>query len=141
MIWGGNYFNLGATPCIIVWDKGRRGMAFADCELAWTDFKSSARIFEYKWNGMLQEDMKNKEYRIHPTQKPVRLYEWIINNYAKPDDVILDTHVGSASSLIACHNTRHKFVGFEIDPEYYKKAKERLDQELAQTTIYDFIGG
>ena len=112
-------------------------MAFADCELAWTDYKSSARIFEYKWNGMLQEDMKNKEYRIHPTQKPVRLYEWILNNYAKPDDIILDTHTGSASSLIACHNTHHKFVGFEIDEEFYRQAKERLEIEQAQMTIFD----
>jgi site-specific DNA-methyltransferase (adenine-specific) len=89
---------------------------------------------------MLQEDMKNKEYKIHPTQKPVRLYEWILQNYAKDGDVILDTHVGSASSLIACHNTRHKYVGFEIDKIYYDKAKARVEAETAQTNIFDFIG-
>lgn len=92
------------------------------------------------WNGMLQENMKNKEKRIHPTQKPVALYEWLINKFAKPDDIILDTHVGSASSLIACHNTQHQYVGFEIDEKYYKMAKQRLDQETAQMNIYDFIG-
>lgn len=90
---------------------------------------------------MLQEDMKNKEYKIHPTQKPVRLYEWILQNYAKDGDVILDTHVGSASSLIACHNTRHKYVGFEIDKTYYDKAKARVEAETAQTTIFDFMEG
>jgi site-specific DNA-methyltransferase (adenine-specific) len=91
------------------------------------------------WNGMLQGDMKNKEYRIHPTQKPVALYEWLLSKFAKPGDTILDTHVGSASSLIACHRSRHKYVGFEIDPEYYRLAKERLDAETAQTSIFDFM--
>lgn len=87
----------------------------------------------------MQGDMKNKEYRIHPTQKPVALYEWLINQFAKENDIILDTHVGSASSLIACHRTRHKFVGFEIDEIYYKEAKERLDTETAQRTIFDYM--
>ena len=88
---------------------------------------------------MIQGDMKNKEYKIHPTQKPVALYEWIINKYAEPGDLILDTHVGSASSLVACHRTRHKYVGFEIDPTYYNLAKDRLDAETAQMTIFDFM--
>ena len=141
IIWGGNYFldNLGSTECVITWDKKRRGLNFADSELAWTDFKQPCRIFDFKWNGMLQEDMKNKEYRIHPTQKPVALYEWILSRYAKPGDIILDTHVGSGSSLIACHRMRCKFVGFEIDEYYYRKAKERLEQEQAQLTIFDFM--
>ena len=98
-----------------------------------------ARMFRYVWDGMIQENMKNKEYRIHPTQKPVALYKWILNQYAKKGDIILDTHVGSASSLIACRNTNHKYVGFEIDPEYYRQAKERLDRETAQMNIFDFI--
>ena len=85
--------------------------------------------------------MKNKEFRIHPTQKPVALYEWLLENFSKNGDKILDTHVGSASSLIACHRTGHKFVGFEIDEEYYTKAKQRLDAEMAQGTIFDFLGG
>lgn len=142
IVWGGNYFcsNLPESQGWIVWDKLRpQGVTFADCELAWTSFNKATRIFKYMWNGMLQGDMKNKELKIHPTQKPVRLYEWLLQNYAKDDDIILDTHVGSASSLIACHNTNHKFVGFELDPIYYKKAKERLDAELAQTNIFDFI--
>ena len=138
IIWGGNYFlnMLGATECLIVWDKRRRGLNFADCEIAWTNIKQPCRIFEYKWNGMLQEDMKNKEYRIHPTQKPVRLYEWLIDHYAERGDVVLDTHVGSASSLIACQNRGHNYVGFEIDEDYYELAKHRIETEGAQMTFW-----
>lgn len=88
---------------------------------------------------MLQEDMKNKEFRIHPTQKPVALYEWLLSKYAKVGDIILDTHVGSASSLIACHRTNHKFVGFELDENYYKLSKERLDNEMSQLRLFDFM--
>lgn len=141
IIWGGNYFlsYLGATQCMIFWDKGRRGMNFADGEIAWTDFKEPARIYEFKWNGMLQQDMTNKEHRIHPTQKPVKLYEWLLENYAKQGDKILDTHVGSASSLIACHRHGFDFVGFELDEVYYKESLERLDAERAQITISDLI--
>ena len=141
IIWGGNYFAdmLPPSQCWIVWDKENGENHFADCELAWTSFDSAIRVFRFRWQGMLQGNMKNKEYRIHPTQKPVVLYEWLLNRYAKPDDIILDTHVGSASSLVACHNTRHKYVGFEIDPMYYEMAKERLTCETAQMTIFDFI--
>jgi site-specific DNA-methyltransferase (adenine-specific) len=112
----------------------------ADCEIAWTNLPGQSRIFEFKWNGMLQEDMKNKEQRIHPTQKPVALYEWILNKFAKPGDIILDMHVGSASSLIACRHTGHKYVGFEIDKYYYKIASERLKAEEQQMNIFDFMG-
>jgi site-specific DNA-methyltransferase (adenine-specific) len=141
IIWGGNYFldNLGATECLIVWDKKRRGLNFADCEIAWTNIKEPCRIFEWKWNGMLQEDMKNKEYRIHPTQKPVALYRWLLEHYAKEGDKILDTHVGSASSLIACREMGFKYVGFEIDPDYYHEAKKRLDQAENQVNIFDLL--
>lgn len=140
VIFGGNYFAdlLPSSQCWLVWDKNNTGR-FADAELAWTSFDTAVRIFKYTWNGMIQEAGKEHEYRIHPTQKPIALYEWILNKYAKEGDIILDTHVGSASSLIACHRTRHKFVGFEIDEEYYRLAKERLDAEMAQMTIYDFM--
>lgn len=142
IVWGGNYFTdfLPTSQGWIIWDKKRpEGVTFADCELAYTSFNRATKIFRFLWNGMLQEDAKNKELRIHPTQKPVALYEWILRNYANEGDKILDTHVGSASSLIACHNLGYDFVGFEIDPVYYAKSKERLDDELAQTTIFDFI--
>ena len=143
IIWGGNYFAdmLPASQGYIVWDKVHPdGIVFADCELAWTSFDKATRIFRYMWNGMLQGDMKHKENRIHPTQKPVRLYEWLLKNYAKPGDKILDTHVGSASSLIACHRGGYEYWGFEIDGTYYKMAKERLDRERAQVSIFDISG-
>ena len=141
IIFGGNYFLdfLGKTECLIVWDKRRRGMNFADCEVAWTDFEQPCRIFEFKWNGMLQEDMKNKEQRIHPTQKPVRLYEWIINKFSERGNMILDTHVGSGSSLIACSNLKRQYVGFEISDTYYDLASKRIAEETAQMNIFDFI--
>lgn len=142
IIWGGNYFtdNLPVSQCWVVWDKEHpEGITFADCELAWTSFDSATRIFHFMWNGMLQGNMRKKENRIHPTQKPVALYEWLLGKFAKEGDIILDTHVGSASSLIACRNTNHKFVGFEIDPIYYEHAKKRLDAELSQMNIYDFM--
>lgn len=141
IIWGGNFFldYLGKCSCMIIWDKARRNMDQADCEIAWTSLKGQSRIFNFRWNGMLQEDMKHKEKRIHPTQKPVALYEWLLNRFAEPDDIILDTHVGSASSLIACHKTKHKYVGFEIDKTYYDIANQRITEETSQMTIYDFL--
>ena len=128
---------LGKCSCMIVWDKGRRNMDQADCEIAWTSLPGQSRIFNFKWNGMLQEDMKHKEKRVHPCQKPVALYEWILQKFAKDGYKILDTHVGSGSSLIACHKTGFEYTGYEIDPEYYRIAKERIEQETAQ---YTFLG-
>lgn len=144
IIWGGNYFTDKPKPTKswIVWDKrcaDNMRNSFADCELAWAS-KGVARVYRYLYNGMLQGNMKNKDDRIHPTQKPVELYEWLLNNYAKPGDKILDTHVGSASSLIACHRLGFEYTGFELNKDYYAKAKERLEAEKAQYTIFDFIG-
>lgn len=143
IIFGANHF-ISKIPfdssCWIVWDKDNGENDFADCELAWTSFNSAVRRFKYRWQGMLQQNMKNKESRIHPTQKPIALYEWILSRYAKDGDIILDTHVGSASSLIACYNTNHNFVGFELDEYYYKVSKQRLDTEMAQMRLSDFIG-
>lgn len=139
IIWGGNFMldHLGAASCVIVWDKGRRNMDQADCEIAWTNLPGQSRIFTWKWNGMLQQDMKHKEQRIHPTQKPVALYTWLLQKYAKPGDKILDTHVGSASSLIACHRAGLEYWGFEIDKTYYDMARERLDRETAQISMFE----
>lgn len=139
IIWGGNYFISkipNDSPCWIVWDKDNSG-DFADCELAYTSFKSSVRKFKWRWNGMLQEKMGNeKEERIHPTQKPVALYKWLLSKYAKPGDKILDTHVGSASSLIACIDMGFDFVGFELDTDYYASAAKRMEQFKAQTKLF-----
>jgi len=89
------------------------------------------------WNGMLQGDMKNKEYRIHPTQKPVRLYEWLLKNYAKPGDKILDTHLGSGSSAIACTIMGYDFTGYEIDKDYFEAAKKRLEDFQKQGVLFE----
>jgi len=123
---------------MIVWDKDNSGN-FADCELAWTSFKTAVRKFEYRWNGMLQGDMKNKENRIHATQKPVALYKWLLKNYAKQGDLILDTHVGSASSLIACHDMGFDAVGCELDLDYYTESKKRLEYFMKQPKLEDAI--
>lgn len=140
IIWGANHY-ISKIPydssCWVVWDKQNGETDFADCELAWTSFKSAVRKFEFRWQGMLQGNMKNKEHRIHPTQKPVALYKWLLTNYAKPGDKILDTHVGSASSLIACHDLGFDYLGFELDADYYRMASERLERFKNQVTLFD----
>lgn len=129
--------HLGAASCMIVWDKKRRGMDQADCEIAWTNVNGQSRIFDYLWNGMLQENMKKKEQRIHPTQKPVALYAWIYKNYAKQGDKILDTHLGSGSSRIAAWDAGLDFVGTEIDEQYFKMEEERFAKHIAQGRLFD----
>lgn len=139
IIWGGNFFveSLPSSQGWIVWDKQHPdGLTFSDCELAFTSFNVGLRIFRYMWNGMLQGNMKQKEQKIHPTQKPIALYKWLLTKYAKEGDKILDTHVGSASSLIACHDLHFDFIGFELDETYYKAAKERMEQHFAQYTLF-----
>lgn len=140
IIFGANHF-IEMIPynssCWIVWDKDNGLSDFADCELAWTSFKTSVRRFKYRWQGMLQENMKEKETRIHPTQKPVALYKWLLSKYAKTGDKILDTHVGSASSLIACYDLGFNYVGFEICEFYFTLAKKRLVTEKKQITLWN----
>jgi site-specific DNA-methyltransferase (adenine-specific) len=131
IVFGGNYFIefLRNTNCFIVWDKVNGKNNFADCELAWTSFDTSTRMFSYRWQGFLQGDMKNKEKRIHPTQKPVALYKWLLKKYAKPGYTIIDTHLGSGSSAIACRDLGFKLDAFEIDEEYCAGAAGRLGCE------------
>jgi site-specific DNA-methyltransferase (adenine-specific) len=131
IIWGANHFISRLpydSPCWVVWDKQNGCSDFADCELAWTNFKTAVRITRFKWSGMLQGNMKQKESRIHPTQKPVALYRWLLENYAQPGDLILDTHVGSASSLIACEQMGFDYIGWEKDADYYAAAKNRMSK-------------
>lgn len=133
IIWGANHFMdkiKKSSSAWVVWDKENAGTDFADCELAFTSFNKAVRKFRFKWNGMLQGDMKFKEKRIHPNHKPVALYRWLLENYAKPGQLILDTHVGSASSLIACEMMGFDYVGFEIDPDYYAAAKDRMEKGI-----------
>lgn len=135
IIWGANHF-ISRIPfdssCWIVWDKDNGNNDFADCELAWTSFKTAVRKFKFKWHGMLQGDMKNKEIRIHPTQKPQKLYAWLLENYAEKGQRILDTHLGGASSAIASHYFGCDFVGLEIDKEYFDNAMKRIKNETSQ---------
>lgn len=151
IIFGCNYFDYPLIGGRIVWDKCNEGSDQSDAEIAYCSMNNRVDIFRYMWRGMFQgksitegtTQQGNKrlnEKRIHPTQKPVALYEWLLSRYAKPNDIILDTHVGSASSLIACYNTNHKFVGFELDEYYYKVSKQRLDTEMAQMRLSDYIG-
>ena len=133
IIWGGNYFKLPPTRCFLIWRKTNvpEKFSMAMCEYAWTSFNDNAKMFSFSAVG--------QEGRFHPTQKPPELYRWVLENYSQPNDIILDTHVGSASSLIACRETGHKYVGFEIDPDYYAMAKKRLDAAEAQGNIFDFL--
>ena len=128
IIWGGNYFNLPPTRCFLVWQKLTISEKFsmAMCEYAWTSFNDNAKLFACTPQGTA------KEKRFHPTQKPIALYTWILNLYAKPGYKILDTHVGSASSLIACYRAGLEYWGFETHKGYYQKATERLETEKAQ---------
>ena len=122
IIFGANHF-ISKIPydshCWLVWDKENGENDFADCELAWTSFDSAVRKFSFRWQGMLQGDMKNREIRFHPTQKPVALYQWIFKNYAKKGYKILDTHLGSGSSRIAAYDAGLDFVGCEIEKVFF----------------------
>lgn len=134
IIWGANHFieliNKN-SPCWIVWDKlFSEEVSFASVELAWTSFTSVSKRLQLS---------SQQQFRIHPTQKPIALYKWLLKNYAKKGDKILDTHVGSASSLIACYQMNFDYIGFELDKEYFEKASKRIEQEKAQISL--FYGG
>lgn len=127
IIWGGNYFVLPPSRCFIVWDKKAHMDTLADCEMAWTSFDKNAKIAKHVRN--------TAERRVHICQKPINLYRWLLENYANPGDLILDTHVGSASSLIACESMGFDYVGFEIDPDYYAAAKNRMSKGIQAVLI------
>ena len=132
IIWGGNF--LGLCGGVIVWNKN--GTAFGEGEIAICSTHKSVQIFEYTWNGMLQGNMKNKETRIHPTQKPVPLYKWLLDKYAKQGDKILDTHLGSGSIAIACHDYGFDLTACELDKEYYDKAIQRIKNHVSQQKLF-----
>jgi site-specific DNA-methyltransferase (adenine-specific) len=130
IIWGGNYFldYLNATPCFLMWDKGFSELVtFAQFELAWTSFKTSSKKFNH---SHIQNDKQ------HPTQKPVALYKWILDKYAKQGDKILDTHLGSGSIAIACHDYGFDLTACELDKEYFDKAMERINNHKSQTKLF-----
>ena len=135
IIWGANFYkNINLNGGMICWDK--KGTVFGRAELAYYSNSKSVNVFEYTWNGMLQEDMKNKESRIHPTQKPKALYKWLLQNYAKEGDKILDTHLGSGSIAIACHEMGFDLVGCELDEDYYKSMIDRFKVETMQRDLF-----
>ena len=137
IIWGGNYFSLPACRCFLIWLKSNipEDFTMAMAEYAWTSFNDNAKVFKFS------SARTNDSGKFHPTEKPIELYKWLLTKYAKAGDKILDTHVGSASSLIACYDLGFDVTGFEIDPVYYKLAKERLEIHQKQVNIFDILGG
>jgi site-specific DNA-methyltransferase (adenine-specific) len=149
IVFGGNYFAdlFPASSCWIVWDKVNGESDFADCELAWTSFKSAVRQFRFMWSGFCQGksiteghiNQGNKELcerRLHPTQKPIKLYKWLLKNYAKEGDKILDTHLGSQSSRIAAFDGGFDFTGYELDKDYFEAGNKRFAQHKAQLKLF-----
>jgi len=131
IIWGGNYFldNLKSSRCFIVWDKKiSQDFSLAMCELAWTSFDKLAKIYRLS--------VPKVGGKIHPTQKPVKLYEWLLMNYAKEGDKILDTHLGSGSIALACHNLGFDFTACELDKEYYNDAMKRIEDHKKQLRMF-----
>ena len=137
IVWGGNYMTEFLPPkmCWLLWDKGQRDFSLADGELAWTSFDKAMRIFTMP-RATAMQDAKNNGGKIHATQKPVKLYEWLLMNYAKEGDKILDTHLGSGSIALACHNLKYDLTACELDTEYYEAAMKRLKQHQQQLTMF-----
>ena len=126
IIWGGNYFVLPPSRCIICWDKVQPWENFSQIELAWTSFDSPAQIYKYD---------NRTGNKIHPTQKPIALYKWLLSKYAKQGDKILDTHLGSGSSRIAAYEMGFDFTGFELDKDYYEAQEKRYRNHIAQLKL------
>lgn len=136
IIWGYNHLSDMLPSCreFIFWYKHNPVDTFSDGELAWTSFQKTAKCFDYQYFGGVNID---KDGKIHPVQKPVALYDWLLSKYAKQGDKILDTHTGSASSLISCYKNGYDYIGFEKDPYYYEQANKRLEEYKSQLTIFD----
>jgi site-specific DNA-methyltransferase (adenine-specific) len=134
IIWGANFFGLKGG--MLYWHKQVTMPTYSQGEIAWLSWLKKIDFIDIAWHGMIQHDMKNKEIRIHPTQKPVKLYEWLLMNYAKKGDKILDTHLGSGSIAIACHNLGYDLTGYEIDKDYYEAAIKRIEQHKSQIRMF-----
>lgn len=138
VIFGGNYFveYLKNSSCWLVWNKDNGKNNFADCELAWTSFNSAIRIFNFRWQGMLQQNMKEKERRYHPTQKPIQLFSWILNNYSKSTDIIYDPFGGSGTTGVASIKLGRQWIISEIDKDYCDIANKRTKEEMSQGRLF-----
>lgn len=152
IIWGINHFDIYLGSGRIIWDKVNGNSTFSDCEIAYCSNHNKTKLFRYMWNGMMQGksiseghiqqgDKSKNEKRIHPTQKPINLYKWILMEYAKSGDKILDTHVGSGSSLIACHEMGFDFLGFELNEKICELARDRLSSFTSQMSLLDILEG
>lgn len=131
IIWGGNNFDLPTSEYFIIWQKGNAlDFSFAMCEMAWTNVKRPAKLFQLFHTAITDE-------RFHPTQKPVALYRWLLTNYAKPGDTILDTHLGSGSSRIAAYDLGFDFTGYELDKDYFEAQEARFANHIAQARLFD----
>lgn len=131
IIWGGNYFPLPLNNNWVIWDKLNPNLSFSEAELAWCSINKNVRVFK-RYSAMEDEDGKKQ----HPTQKPIALYKWLLDKYAKPNDKILDTHLGSGSIAIACHDYGFQLTACELDPEYYEKSIERIKNHVAQLKMF-----
>ena len=147
IIWGMNHFILPETTCVIVWDKANVGTYQSDCELAWASFDTTIRKVTFMWSGgwqgksikeghIMQGDKSKNEKRIHPTQKPVQLYKWLLTNYAKEGDTILDTHGGSLSIAIACWDLGFDLDICELDKDYFDAAVKRFEGHISQQVLF-----
>jgi len=138
IIWGGNYFPFiwNYSNSFLIWNKMQRDFSLADGELAWySETQKAMRTFDFSRGGALADNNKNGG-RFHPTQKPVKLYEWLLMNYAKEGDKILDTHLGSGSIALACHNLGYDLTACELDKDYYDAAMKRLKQHQQQIRMF-----
>ena len=137
VIWGGNYFDLPPTRCFIIWDKLQQGKNFSDCEMGWTSFNKIAKIYKLRYLAPYECAVNNTIKRIHPSQKRPELYEYVLINYAKEGDKILDTHLGSGSIALACHDRGFELTACELDKDYFAAAIKRIQNHTAQQTIFD----
>ena len=137
IVWGGNYMTEYLHPSMgwVIWDKGQRGFTLADGEMAWTSFNKAMRIFDFSRASCIKSNNTGLD-KFHPTAKPYELYKWILDKYAKQGDKILDTHLGSMSIAIACHDYGFEMVGCELDKEYFDKGVERITNHVKQLTLF-----
>ena len=134
IVWGANYYGLKGG--MLYWHKNVTMPTYSTGELAWISWLNKIDFVDITWNGMLQHNMKDKEHRIHPTQKPVQLYKWLLTNYAKEGDTILDTHGGSLSIAIACWDLGFDLDVCELDTDYFNDAVKRFETHIAQTQLF-----
>lgn len=141
VFFGGNYLAdlLPASRSWIVWDKDNGTTHFADCELAWTSHDKAVRKVRWRWNGFLQESGRPRDERVHPTQKPVGLMAWVLENYTEAEELVADPFMGSGTTGVACIRTGRKFIGIELDPGYFEIAKRRIQDELAKHPLLETV--